>query len=33
MKSTQVNTIKELADKYDLFLVDLWGVIHDGEKL
>lgn len=23
----------ELADRYDGFIVDLWGVIHDGEKL
>ena len=22
-----------LIDKYDLFLVDLWGTVHDGRKL
>ncbi len=25
--------ISEISDKYDLFILDLWGVIHDGEKL
>jgi HAD superfamily hydrolase (TIGR01459 family) len=25
--------LSEIADKYDLFLVDLWGVLHDGELL
>ena len=22
-----------LADRYDAFLVDLWGVVHDGERV
>lgn len=26
------NKISELADKYDVFFVDLWGVIHDGSE-
>lgn len=26
----QIQSIRELADKYDAFILDLWGVIHDG---
>lgn len=29
----QYESLNQFSDKYDLFLVDLWGVIHDGEEL
>lgn len=28
-----IKTISEVADKFDVFFCDLWGVIHDGEHL
>ena len=30
MPITQHHSISEISDKYDIFFVDLWGVIHDG---
>lgn len=30
--SRRIAGIGEIADRYDLFLVDQWGVLHDGEK-
>jgi HAD superfamily hydrolase (TIGR01459 family) len=30
MNIKQLHHIAEIADKYDIFFVDLWGVIHDG---
>lgn len=29
----QLASLKELAGHYDGFILDLWGVVHDGEKL
>lgn len=29
----QYESLNQFSDNYDLFLVDLWGVIHDGEEL
>lgn len=29
----QYNSLSDFSNNYDLFLVDLWGVIHDGEEL
>ena len=30
---TEYKTLLPIAQKYDYFLLDLWGVIHDGDKL
>ncbi|MBT3330076.1 MAG: TIGR01459 family HAD-type hydrolase [Rhodospirillaceae bacterium] len=30
MSITIINGLAELADQYDLFIFDLWGVVHDG---
>lgn len=32
MASQFVSGIKDLVDQYDAFVIDLWGVIHDGRK-
>ena len=32
-KNLDLNGLKSIADNYDLFYIDLWGVIHDGIKL
>lgn len=29
----KIDSIKGIIDKYELFLIDLWGVIHDGVEL
>src|SRR6202012_3666183 len=26
------NSVAEFVDKYDAFILDIWGVIHDGEE-
>jgi HAD superfamily hydrolase (TIGR01459 family) len=30
MTIKEIHRISEIVDKYDIFFVDLWGVIHDG---
>tara|TARA_B100001063_G_scaffold231303_1_gene245332 strand:+ start:25 stop:843 length:819 start_codon:yes stop_codon:yes gene_type:complete len=32
-KNLDLNGIQSIADNYDLFYIDLWGVIHDGIEL
>jgi len=32
MKTKLINGLVEIYDKYDIFLIDLWGVIHNGVK-
>ena len=32
-KNLDSNGLRSIADNYDLFFVDLWGVIHNGIKL
>ena len=32
-KNLDLNGLKSIADNYDLFYIDLWGVIHNGIKL
>jgi len=32
-KNLDFNGLQSIADKYDLFYIDLWGVIHNGIKL
>ena len=32
-KNLDINGLQSIADKYDLFYIDLWGVIHNGIKL
>ncbi len=32
-KNLDLNGLKSIADNYDLFYIDLWGVIHNGVKL
>ncbi len=27
------NGLREIADNYDIFSIDLWGVVHDGISL
>ena len=29
----ELENLSEIFNKYDTFIVDLWGVIHDGVKL
>ena len=29
----QLNSISQIAANYDAFILDIWGVIHDGELL
>jgi len=29
---TFIDSISDIADDYDLFLLDMWGVMHDGSK-
>lgn len=31
-KTTIINGISEIVDKYDYYIIDLWGVLHDGTK-
>ena len=33
MKNLDLNGLKSIADNYDLFYIDLWGVIHNGINL
>lgn len=33
MPTAFIETLSEIADRYDGFLLDLWGVIHDGQEL
>lgn len=30
--TTFINSIQDIVDNYDLFLLDMWGVMHDGSK-
>ncbi len=30
---TKLTTLKDVEDNYDIFLIDLWGVIHNGLEL
>ena len=32
-KNLDLNGLRSIADNYDLFYIDLWGVIHNGLKL
>ena len=32
-KNLDLNGLQSIADNYDLFYIDLWGVIHNGIKL
>ena len=32
-KNLDLNGLKSIADNYDLFYIDLWGVIHNGINL
>ena len=32
-KNIDSSGLKSVADQYDLFFIDLWGVIHDGIEL
>ena len=32
-KNLDLNGLKSIADNYDLFYIDLWGVIHNGVNL
>ena len=32
-KNLDINGFRSIADDYDLFYIDLWGVIHNGIKL
>ena len=29
----KLETLKEIEDKYNIFFIDLWGVIHNGLEL
>ena len=29
----KIDGISEIAKNYDAFILDIWGVIHDGQKL
>ena len=29
----KLKSLKEIEDKYDIFFIDLWGVIHNGLQL
>ena len=29
----KLTTLKEIEDKYNIFFIDLWGVIHNGLEL
>ena len=31
-KVININSLSEIANKYDLFIIDQWGVLHDGKK-
>ena len=33
MTITPISSILKTAERYDALLVDLWGVVHDGQKL
>ena len=32
-KNLDLNGLQSIADNYDLFYIDLWGVVHNGVKL
>jgi HAD superfamily hydrolase (TIGR01459 family) len=32
MNIVQLNSIKEILDKYQYFIIDIWGVLHDGNE-
>ena len=32
-KNLDINGLKSIAENYDLFYIDLWGVIHNGINL
>ena len=32
-KNLDISGLKSIADQYDLFFIDLWGVIHNGIEL
>ena len=32
-KNLDLNGLRSIADNYDLFYIDLWGVMHNGVKL
>ena len=32
-KNLDLNGLQSIADNYDLFYIDLWGVIHNGLEL
>ena len=32
-KNLDLNGLQSISDHYDLFYIDLWGVIHNGIKL
>ena len=32
-KNLDLNGLRSIVDNYDLFYIDLWGVIHNGLKL
>ena len=32
-KNLDLNGLQSIADNYDLFYIDLWGVVHNGIKL
>ena len=29
-KTTELKGMREVADKYDVYFIDLWGVMHNG---
>ena len=33
MSSKKISSIKDISDRYDYFIIDLWGVVHDGTAL
>ena len=32
-KNLDLNGLQSIADNYDLFYIDLWGVVHNGVNL
>ena len=32
-KTEEIKTISEIVSSYDIFFIDLWGVIHNGVNL
>ena len=33
MIKKEIKGLKEIYDKYDVFFIDLWGVVHNGIQL